>query len=145
MVSFLTLFEKALEARKLAYAPYSEFKVGAAILTSKGNVYLGANVENVSYPCGTCAEAGAIAAMVCGGEYQISDIVVVANGKNLITPCGACLQRIFEFFAGIFQYSKKPEAIERNNFFIFLLKRKMHTRIFISARISICVQRGRNV
>ena len=97
MVSFLTLFEKALKAREQAYAPYSKFKVGAAILTPKGNIYVGANAENVSYPCGTCAEAGAIAAMVCSGEYQISDIVVVAGGKNLITPCGACLQRIFEF------------------------------------------------
>lgn len=97
MVSFLTLFEKALKAREQAYAPYSKFKVGAAILTPKGNIYVGANAENISYPCGTCAEAGAIAAMVCGGEYQISDIVVVAGGKNLITPCGACLQRIFEF------------------------------------------------
>jgi len=92
-----TLLSKAVEARQNAYAPYSNFKVGAAILTNKGNIYVGANAENVSYPCGTCAEAGAIAAMVAKGERLISDIVVVAEAKNLITPCGACLQRILEF------------------------------------------------
>lgn len=97
MVSFLTLFEKAFKARENAYAPYSGFKVGAAVLTKEGHIYVGANAENVSYPCGTCAEAGAIAAMVAAGEYQITDIVVVADSQNLITPCGACLQRILEF------------------------------------------------
>jgi len=91
------LYSKALGIRKNAYAPYSGFKVGAAVLTDNGNVYVGANVENVSYPCGTCAEESAIAAMIAGGDKHISDIVIVADGKNLITPCGACLQRIFEF------------------------------------------------
>lgn len=91
------LFEKALKVRLNAYAPYSGFKVGAALLSSKGQIYVGANTENVSYPCGTCAEQAAIAAMIAGGEYEISDIVVVANSKNLIAPCGACLQRIKEF------------------------------------------------
>lgn len=92
-----TLFKKALEARENAYAPYSMFKVGAAILSSNGNMYIGCNVENVSYPCGTCAEAGAIAGMNANGDRLISDIVVVAQSERLITPCGACLQRIFEF------------------------------------------------
>lgn len=92
-----TLFKKALEARENAYAPYSMFKVGAAILSSNGNMYIGCNVENVSYPCGTCAEAGAIANMNASGDRLISDIVVVAKSERLITPCGACLQRIFEF------------------------------------------------
>ena len=91
------LFEKALKARENAYAPYSAFKVGAAVLSKKGNIYTGANVENVSYPCGTCAEQSAIAAMVANGDYEISDIVIVADSQNLITPCGACLQRISEF------------------------------------------------
>ena len=92
-----SLYQKALAARQNAYAPYSNFKVGAALLSDKGNIFVGANAENVSYPCGTCAEAGAIAAMVAAGDKKIEDIVIVADSKNLITPCGACLQRIFEF------------------------------------------------
>lgn len=97
MADLKILFEKALDARLKAYAPYSGFKVGAALLSSEGHIYTGANVENVSYPCGTCAEQAAIAAMIAGGEYEISEMVVVADSKNLITPCGACLQRIKEF------------------------------------------------
>ncbi len=92
-----SLFLKAVKARKNAYAPYSKFKVGAAILSAKGNVYVGANVENVSYPCGICAETAAIAAMVAGGENLIQEIVIVADSKEIISPCGACLQRISEF------------------------------------------------
>ena len=92
-----TLFNKSFEIRKNAYAPYSDFYVGAAVLSSNNNIYCGCNVENVSYPCGTCAEAGAIASMIAGGDRIIKDIVVIADSENLITPCGACLQRIFEF------------------------------------------------
>ena len=91
------LYKKALEIREKAYAPYSKYKVGAAILSEKGEYYVGCNVENISYPCGTCAEAGAIAAMVAGGDNKISAILVVSFGKNLVYPCGACLQRIAEF------------------------------------------------
>lgn len=91
------LFEKASQARKNAYAPYSGFAVGAAVLDNHGHIYTGCNVENISYPCGTCAEAGAIAAMIAGGGQQIKEILIVADGENLIFPCGACLQRIFEF------------------------------------------------
>ena len=97
MTNVKMLHTKALQARENAYAPYSGFKVGAAVLTQKGNIYVGANVENVSYPCGTCAEEAAIGAMIAAGEYEISDIVIVSGGKELIVPCGACLQRIFEF------------------------------------------------
>jgi len=91
------LFTFAKKAMENAYAPYSEFKVGAAVLADDGNIYSGCNVENISYPCGTCAEAGAIAAMINGGGKKIRKIVVVADGKELIKPCGACLQRILEF------------------------------------------------
>ncbi len=91
------LYEKALEIREKAYAPYSKYKVGAAILSEKGEYYVGCNVENISYPCGTCAEAGAIAAMIAGGDRKISALLVVSFGKNLVYPCGACLQRIAEF------------------------------------------------
>ena len=91
------LLQKANDAKNNAYAPYSNYKVGAAILTKSGNIYSSCNVENISFPCGTCAEAGAIAAMIAGGDKKISAILVVADAKELVYPCGACLQRIAEF------------------------------------------------
>lgn len=97
MSALSELYDQALKARARAYAPYSGFAVGAAILASSGKTYAGCNVENISYPCGTCAEAGAVAAMNADGDRLIKDIVVVAGGSKLISPCGACLQRIFEF------------------------------------------------
>lgn len=91
------LFNLAKLAQQRAYAPYSDFKVGAAIYSNHQQFYSGCNVENISYPCGSCAEAGAISAMVAGGGEKISEILILANGSSLITPCGACLQRINEF------------------------------------------------
>jgi len=91
------LFEKAKQIRTNAYAPYSKYLVGAAICTTNKKIFSSCNVENVSFPCGTCAEAGAIASMIAGGERKISAILIVAEGKNLVYPCGACLQRIAEF------------------------------------------------
>ena len=91
------LFAAAQKAFGKAYAPYSKFCVGAAILGDDGKIYNGCNVENVSYPCGTCAEAGAIAAMIAGGSKSISEILILADSRELIKPCGACLQRIAEF------------------------------------------------
>ena len=80
-----------------AYAPYSKFKVGCALKAISGNIYSGCNVENISYPVGTCAEAGAIAAMINGGDTKIAEILVYADSSHLISPCGACRQRIAEF------------------------------------------------
>lgn len=91
------LFNFARQAMLNAYAPYSNFRVGAAALAENGKIYAGCNTENVSYPCGTCAEAGAIAAMVADGARKIAKILIVSDGKALVTPCGACLQRIKEF------------------------------------------------
>ena len=91
------LLDFAYKAMEKAYAPYSNLKVGAAILSAENNIYSACNVENISYPCGTCAEAGAIAAMITAGEYKISKILIISNGKSTIKPCGACLQRINEF------------------------------------------------
>ena len=93
----LKLFHLAQEASKKAYAPYSKFNVGAVVLSKKGNFYQGCNVENISYPVGTCAEESAIAAMVCNGEQLIEEILIFADSAQLITPCGACRQRIAEF------------------------------------------------
>jgi len=91
------LFSSAQEARKHAYAPYSGFFVGAAIYADDLNIYTGCNVENISFPCGTCAEAGAIAAMISGGAHRILEILIIADTLQPTTPCGACLQRIAEF------------------------------------------------
>ncbi len=91
------LFNQAKNTQVNAYAPYSKYKVGAAIYAKSKKIYTGCNVENVSFPCGTCAEAGAIAAMIAGGDKEIIAILIVADGKNLVYPCGACLQRIAEF------------------------------------------------
>jgi len=91
------LFEAAAAAQKCAYAPYSRFPVGAAIVTPSGTIYRGCNVENAAYPVGACAEAGAISAMVAGGERTIEAILVIGEGDQLVTPCGGCRQRIREF------------------------------------------------
>ena len=91
------LLDLARAAATRAYAPYSKFRVGAAVLSSAGNFYSGCNVENISFPVGSCAEENALAAMVCGGDTGIAEILVYAEGKTLISPCGACRQRIAEF------------------------------------------------
>jgi cytidine deaminase len=93
------LFAAAKSAMEHAYAPYSKFVVGAAILAENGRIYSGCNVENAAYPIGTCAEAGAIGAMVRDGARQIREIVVIGLGDKLCTPCGGCRQRIREFAA----------------------------------------------
>ena len=91
------LFAAAVEARAQAYAPYSGYRVGAALLDESGRISAGCNVENAAYPVGTCAEAGAIAAMARAGRRRIAAVLVVAEGGGLVTPCGACRQRIREF------------------------------------------------
>jgi len=91
------LFAAALEARALAYAPYSKFKVGAAIRAPSGRIVAGCNVENVAYPQGACAEANAIGALILSGETRIAEILVIGEGVGLCTPCGGCRQRIREF------------------------------------------------
>ena len=91
------LFAAAKIAQANAYAPYSRFKVGAALRSQSGAVYSGCNVENAAYPEGFCAEAGAIAAMALAGERRIAEILVVGDGDALCTPCGGCRQRIREF------------------------------------------------
>ena len=91
------LLGAARAAQANAYAPYSRFKVGAALRTLDGAVFSGCNVENAAYPQGSCAEAGAIAAMALAGKRRIAEILVVGDGDALCTPCGGCRQRIREF------------------------------------------------
>lgn len=93
----MTLLKAATDVRENAYAPYSHFKVGAAIRGASGAVYAGCNVENVAYPEGTCAEAGAIAAMVAAGETELTEVCVIADCPDPVTPCGGCRQKLAEF------------------------------------------------
>ncbi len=91
------LFAAAEAIRAKAYAPYSNFAVGAAILADDGRIYAGCNIENAAYPVGNCAEASAIAAMIAGGARRIRRIYVTGPGSAPVTPCGGCRQRIREF------------------------------------------------
>lgn len=90
--------EAAARAVRLnAHAPYSRFRVGAAIRGASGAIYPGCNVENLAYPQGTCAEAGAIAAMVAAGERSIAAVLVIADAPDPVPPCGGCRQKLSEF------------------------------------------------
>lgn len=96
------LFAAALAAKNNAYAPYSRFQVGAAVLCDDGAIYAGANVENAAYPQGQCAEASALGAMVTAGRRRIVAAAVVGGAAGdgiLCTPCGGCRQRLREFAA----------------------------------------------
>ena len=100
MVTDEDLIKAAIAAMGRAYAPYSGFPVGAAILDEDGAIHAGANIENAAYPVGNCAEASAIAAMIMAGRKRITKIAVAGgDGELLCTPCGACRQRIREFAA----------------------------------------------
>lgn len=93
----MTLLDAAREVREMAYVPYSRFKVGAAVRGASGAIYRGCNVENVAYPEGTCAEAGAIAAMVAAGETELIEVAVIADSPSPVPPCGGCRQKLAEF------------------------------------------------
>lgn len=94
------LIAAAVAARARAYAPYSRFLVGAAVKDEHGRIHGGCNVENAAYPQGTCAEAGAIAAMVLAGGRRIVEAAVAGAGDQPVTPCGGCRQKLREFASG---------------------------------------------
>jgi len=96
----MTLLDTAAAVRENAHAPYSGFKVGAALRSVEGRVHVGCNVENVAYPEGTCAEAGAIAAMIAAGDRHIAEVAVIADSPAPVPPCGGCRQKLAEFAAG---------------------------------------------
>ncbi|MHB8418938.1 MAG: cytidine deaminase [Myxococcales bacterium] len=91
------LVESAARIREHAYAPYSRFKVGAAVLASSGRIFTGCNVENCSYGLALCAERGAVAAAVAAGETRLEAAAVVTGSEEPSPPCGMCLQTLAEF------------------------------------------------
>ena len=98
-VSDQELFQAARRVREQAHAPYSGYRVGAAIVDTDGGVHTGCNVENAAFPVGICAETNAIGSMVAAGGRRIARIAVVGGGQTVdaCTPCGACRQSILEF------------------------------------------------
>jgi len=95
------LIQAALQARLAAYAPYSNFKVGAALLGKSGRIYTGCNVENASYAATICAERAAAVKAVSEGEREFEALAVVAEGEDPVSPCGICRQFLAEFGTGL--------------------------------------------
>lgn len=110
------LLKKADEAKKSAYAPYSNFRVGAALLSKSGKVYVGANIENASYSVTCCAERVALFSAVMSGEKDFEAIAVTSDSDMITTPCGVCRQALFEF-------SPKMDIISSNNALEYEIKK----------------------
>jgi cytidine deaminase len=91
------LYEEAIKTRENAYAPYSNFKVGACLLSDDGEIFSGCNVENASYGLSICAERNAIFSAVAEGKRKFKAMLIVAEGEKPVKPCGACRQVMVEF------------------------------------------------
>lgn len=116
------LVATAIALMERAYCPYSRYAVGCALRDNEGGMHVGVNVENAAYPVGTCAEAGAIAAMVAAGGKKVVAVAVAGEGDALASPCGACRQRLGEFAApGMRVMICGPEGLRESHELGFLL------------------------
>lgn len=106
------LLERAGEAKENAYAPYSKFQVGAALLTAGGDVFTGCNVENSSYGAAICAERAAVVQAVSNGCREFEAIAIASNGEDTVYPCGICRQVLHEFNPEIRIICQSPEGFE---------------------------------
>lgn len=91
------LVQMALDARKNSYSPYSNYKVGAALLCADGTVFTGCNIENASYPAGICGERTAMSKAVSKGHKDFVKIAIAGSSPEICTPCGVCRQFMYEF------------------------------------------------
>ncbi|MBC7645827.1 MAG: cytidine deaminase [Pseudopedobacter sp.] len=113
-LEWLELIEQARGVARNAYVPFSHFHVGAALRTVSGKVYVGANIENSSYPMSRCAEQSAIQSMASSGERGFTQIAVYSESSPPASPCGGCRQVLFEFSpeAHIYCFNDKGEVLE---------------------------------
>jgi cytidine deaminase len=111
---WLELIEQARGVARNAYVPFSHFHVGAALRAASGKVYVGANIENSSYPMSRCAEQSAIQSMASSGERDFTQIAVYSESSPPASPCGGCRQVLFEFSpeAQIYCFNDKGEVLE---------------------------------
>jgi len=112
------LVEKALEARKYAYAPYSHFRVGAALRTKSGRIFTGCNIENASFGATNCAERTALFKAISEGQKEFDTIAIVSDSDHLTFPCGICRQVLMEFGPGI----RVIAANRKGEFSVFTLE-----------------------
>ena len=115
------LYNRAKAVMQKAYAPYSKFKVGAAIYDENGNYHVGCNVENAAYPIGNCAEASAISAMIASNGNKIIAISVTGYGDLLCTPCGGCRQRRVYVDWSAWRYCSPPRVSDLCDLFTLVL------------------------
>lgn len=109
------LVDAARAVREHAYAPYSRFRVGAAIRASSGNLYVGCNVENATFGATICAERSAIAQMVAAGDHEIAAVAVFTDAAELAMPCGICRQVIHEHGRGATVVAANPRGFARSS------------------------------
>ncbi len=114
------LIEEAKRASENAYAPYSGFKIGAALLSKSGNVYLGCNVENASYSLTICAERNAVFKAVAWGEREFEKIAIYANSDEFFPPCGACRQVLSEFSSDMRIIMANHDRVETSSLDVLL-------------------------
>ncbi|MCX6160957.1 MAG: cytidine deaminase [Ignavibacteriae bacterium] len=125
-IAYGKLIKESLKARSSSYSPYSKFKVGAAVLTSGGRIFTGANIECASYSITICAERVAAAKAVSEKHRKFSAIAISSSGREFAYPCGACLQFLYEFCDDMTVFLVKSEKIFEEYKLSQLLPKQFH-------------------